>query len=329
MGDGRGDTRCVDQGAAERRAQKRADFIATGEQRLDSLGRVFDAARGVECGQAGRLLRPIRQRGRVQRQDLALAGRRFLPFVKPLTAFLPDPAFVEQLLDERRQTEFGAGGVIGKPVAEVPQDMAEDVDAGDVHRAERRALGAAQRGTGHRIDLFDRVLAGFERTENLNHSVQADMVRDEIRRVLGDDDAFAEPPIGEARDAGHHIRLGVDGRDDLEEPQISWWVEEVGADPMTTEVGRAAFAEGRNGNPRRVRADDRAGPPCGVDALEQRPLHLELFNDRFDDPVDAPDAIEIAIQPADGNQCGGVGREERIRLERAGALESRARDVGG
>ena len=59
-------------------------------------------------------------------------------------------------------------------------------------------------GPGDGVDLFDRVVARFERAKDLDHAEQADVVRDEVRRVLRDDDALAETKIREARHALDH-----------------------------------------------------------------------------------------------------------------------------
>ena len=52
--------------------------------------------------------------------------------------------------------------VVAEPIGEVPGDVAENVDARDVHRAERRALWPADGRAGDRVDLLDRVLPRLE-----------------------------------------------------------------------------------------------------------------------------------------------------------------------
>jgi hypothetical protein len=46
-------------------------------------------------------------------------------------------------------------------------------------------------GPVHRVDLFDRVLARLQRAQHLRYAVEADVVGDEVRRVLREDDALA------------------------------------------------------------------------------------------------------------------------------------------
>ena len=70
--------------------------------------------------------------------------------------------------------------------------MAEHIEAGDVHRAERGALWSSERRAGDGVDVLDCQRAGFERPQHRDDTVQADAVGDEIRRVLRDHDALAE-----------------------------------------------------------------------------------------------------------------------------------------
>jgi hypothetical protein len=73
--------------------------------------------------------------------------------------------------------------------------VAEDVDTRDIHRAEGGALRPSECRPRHRVDLLDGVFARFERAQGLDYTEQGDMVRDEVRRVLCDDDALPEALI--------------------------------------------------------------------------------------------------------------------------------------
>jgi hypothetical protein len=121
--------------------------------------------------------------------------------------------------------------------------VAEHVDAGNVHRPERRALGTPESRPRDRIDLLDRVLAGFKRPERLDDTEQTDVVRDEVRRVLGDDHAFAESLVGERRDPLDDVAAGVRCRNHLEQAEISWRVEEMRAEEMAPELVAAALGQ--------------------------------------------------------------------------------------
>src|SRR5439155_21880729 len=188
-------------------------------------------------------------------------GRGLFSLVEALTGFLANPSLLDQRHDDPRYLD-----------ARVFRDGGEDVDAGDVHCPERGARRPAERGSGHRVDLFDRVLAGFERFEHLRDAEQANVIRDEVRRVLRDDDALAETMVGEMRHAIDDGAIGVGRGNQLEQAQVSRRIEEVRAEKIAPEVVAAAFGELRDREAGRVRADDRPRTASALDALEQRAL---------------------------------------------------------
>ena len=145
--------------------------------------------------------------------------------------------------------------------------MPQDVDARDVHRAERRAFRPAERRSGDRVDLLDRVVTRRERAQRLDDAVQPDVVGDEVRRVLRDDDALAEREIREAGDARDDRRVRVGRRNHFEQSQIPRRVEEVRADPVPPEIVAPALAERGDGNTRRVGAHDRPAASGAIDPL--------------------------------------------------------------
>ena len=65
----------------------------------------------------------------------------------------------------------------------------------------------------------------------------------------------------------------------------------------------------------------------GVHALEQRPLDVELFDDRFDDPVGAGDLLKVGVETTEADEAGRLPREKRVRLERLRAFEAIASGV--
>ena len=97
------------------------------------------------------------------------------------------------------------------------------------------------------VALFGRPMAGpviasissivyvagvVQRPEDLHDAEEADVVGDEVRRVLRDDDALAEAVVGELGDGVDDRRIGVRRRNDLEQPQVARRVEEVRAEPV-------------------------------------------------------------------------------------------------
>ena len=127
--------------------------------------------------------------------------------------------------------------------------MRQDVDAGDIHRAERRALGASDRRSADRVDLFDRELPGDQELERAHHAVETDPIADEAWRVLGNDNALAERVVHEAADGVDHRWIRLGGRDDLEQAEVTRGVEEVRAQPAPTKRLRATLGDVGDRNP--------------------------------------------------------------------------------
>ena len=210
----------------------------------------------------------------------------------------------------------------------VVDDVAEDVEAGEIERPERRAPGRPIAGPviASTSSIVYSPVADLR--EDLRHSVQADVIADEVRRVLREHDALAEPVIGEVRDGVDDRLLRLRRRNDLEQAQVARRVEEVRAEPVAAEIVAASLSERGDRNARRVRADDRSRPARGVDLLEQRALDVEPLDDGLDDPVASREASQAGVEAGGRDQRPRVGSEERVGLERPRALQSLRRGVG-
>ena len=66
--------------------------------------------------------------------------------VEALPGFFADPAALDQRIDERRQRERLGASRRRQALDEIARDVSEHVEAGDVHRAKRRALRPPERG---------------------------------------------------------------------------------------------------------------------------------------------------------------------------------------
>ena len=203
--------------------------------------------------------------------------------------------------------------------------MRQHVYAGDIHRAKRRAPGAADRGSRDGVDLFDRVLAAGQRAKRQDHTMEPEVIGDEVRRVFRNDDAFAQPVIRELPDGLDDRRIRVRCRNQLEQMQIAGRVEEVRAEPRSAKLGRPAFRKGGNRDSRCVGADDRVRSPVLLDASEERALDVETLHDRFDHPVRAGDRGEILVEAPGAHQRVRAPGEQRIGFQRPALLEPSAR----
>ena len=261
---------------------------------------------------------PVSHRRGIEREDLAV--RTFL--VETLTGLGADPAARHKLLDNGRQREQRPRFVVRQSLGKVADDVGEDVDAGDVDGAERCALRPADRGTRDRVDLLDREPAGGPGAKDLHHAVQADVIGDEVGRVLRNHHTLAEPMVGERGYRLDHLGIGRGRGDDLEQPQIPRRIEEVGAERVRPEAVGAALDDGRDRNAGSVGADDCVRRADRVDAREQRLLDVEAFDDGFDNPVARRDERRGRCR---SRRCGRAPRRRAGRTEPARA-RGRARD---
>ena len=131
--------------------------------------------------------------------------------------------------------------------------MSDHVDTDDVHRAERGALRPSDRGTGHCVDLFNRVTAGLEGSQDLHHAIRPDVIGDEVRRVFRDDHAFAEAMIAEPRYPLDERRIGISGRDNFNQVEKPGRIEEVRAQPVPAQFRAAVLGEGGDRHAGRIR----------------------------------------------------------------------------
>ncbi len=193
--------------------------------------------------------------------------------------------------------------------------MAEDVDAGEIERSQRGALRPPQRRPGNGVNFFRRVLAGRYLLEDTHDAVERDVVADEVRRVLRDDDALAEPLIGKLPDGLDDLRQRVGAGNNLEQLQVPGRIEEVCTEPVAAEVLTAPLPEHRDGDAGRVGADDRSLAPQRVYLLEQRPLDVQALDHGLHDPVHVGDAPQVFVEASRGDQLPRVRREEGVGLQ--------------
>ena len=148
------------------------------------------------------------------------------------------------------------------------------------------------------------------------------MVTDEVRRVLRDDHAFAEMPIGKRANGVDDGGIGFRRWNHLQEPEVARRIEEVRAQPVPAEIVAAALCQHRDRNPRRVRADDRSRRANGLDACKQLLLDVEPLDDRLDDPVSLAEQRHAVVEAGRCHQAMRVRRELRIGLQTPGLLEA-------
>ena len=104
--------------------------------------------------------------------------------------------------------------VVGQRFAQVLDDARQHIQAHDVERAKGSGFRQAHRGPSEGVDFLDRIAVTLHDAQDVERDEGADAVGDEVGRVLGDHNTFAEDDVTEPRHGFDHLRQRVPGRDD-------------------------------------------------------------------------------------------------------------------
>jgi hypothetical protein len=133
-----------------------------------------------------------------------------------------------------------------------------------------------------------------------------------------------EPHADELRHPSGHRRIGEAARDDLHEPHVAGWVEEVGDEQPRAQRLRQRLGERVHRETARVGGEHRAGREVRGDAREEVLLHRQALDDDLDHPVAIAEAREVVLQVPDLDSAG-----VRRQVERRGLHLFERRAPGG
>ena len=204
----------------------------------------------------------------------------------------------------------------------VADDVAENVEADEIDGAEGRGARPAHGLSGERVDFFDGEVHLLHQAHDVEHGKCADAIADEVGRVFGEDDAFAQAHVAEVRDGVDQSAVGFGRWDQFEQAHVARRIEEVRAEPGAAEVVGESFGDFADGQAAGVGGDDGAGLADGFDLLQQRALDVEVLDDGFDDPVDVGQFLQVVVEIADGDEARERWFEERGGLRFLGGVES-------
>ncbi len=116
----------------------------------------------------------------------------------------------------------------------------------------------------------------------------------------------SRPKCGHARE---HGRVGVGGRDELEQLEVARRVEEVRPEEAPPEALAAPLARSRaSGCPRCWSTTTASAAHDALDAGHHLALDVEPFDDGLDDAVGAGDAVEVLVEVAEPHARRGAAR---------------------
>ena len=187
--------------------------------------------------------------------------------------------------------------------------MPQNVQPDQINSAESRRLGPADRLSSERVHIFNAEIQFLHQSHDVQYGKRTDAISDEVRCVLGEDNAFAQLHIGEVHNRVQRSTVSFRRRDNFQQPHIARRIEKMRAKPRPPEIVREPFGNLPHRQPASVGGDDRARPSHGFHLLEQPALDLEILNYGFDDPVHFRQPFQIIFKVADRNQS----RQRRLK----------------
>src|SRR5690606_6681193 len=91
---------------------------------------------------------------------------------------------------------------------------------------------------------------------------------------------------------------------DLEEFEVTGWIEKMGATKMFLKILASALAHEFDGDPRCVGGDQSARLPVFVQVFQDLLFDIQSFHDHFDDPIHSCHLGYIILQVSGGDTVG-------------------------
>src|SRR5258708_6983448 len=167
-------------------------FKERSEQGAQTLAGIFDCLASFDRGEARFLFFAVLHGVEVESENFFFALAPLHAFVKALAGFVAKPFALGHLFDEGGNFVGFARFVVGSGLINIFDYVHQNVEPDDVRSAKSGGLGPADGGAGAGVHFFDGHAEGLHQAERVQHREGADAIGDEIWRVFGEDDAFAE-----------------------------------------------------------------------------------------------------------------------------------------
>ena len=163
----------------------------------------------------------------------------------------------------------------------------------------------------------------------MDHRPHAEAVGDKAGGVLGENHPACHAGLQKGGHRGDRVGVGVRRRDQLQKLEVARRIKEVRAEEALAERLGTTFGEKRDLKAARVGGDHRVEAEEGVDALEQRALGVEVFDDRLAHPIGLGHPFEVLAHAAQAHLRSGFGKQEMGRPRVLGAGKRLGRGFGG
>ncbi len=205
-------------------------------------------------------------------------------------------------------------------------DVRHQVDADQVIEAEHAGLGNTERPPEYGIRLLGCQAHVEGRVQGFLDRIHAHPVAQETRRVVTDDDAFAELLVAEYFETPDDAGSRVLSLHEFEQTHVAHRIKKMRDRKLFAKRFGHVCDEQRNRDRRCIRRHDRPGLANGIDLPVQRLLDVESFDNGFGDPVHRGDPLHVVFDVA------GRDVAQQILVQQAGlipveqALDSPFRD---
>ena len=303
------------------------------EQHANARPGVLDILGHVERGKLWLLPRMVFERFPVESETFALlacfGGRgrlRYIFFVEAAARFVAQPFAIEHLLEKiRKCVGLALSPTILDP-CHVADYMPQNIQPNQIDGPKRRRLRPADRLPGKRVYLLNAQVHLLHQAHGVHYRKCTNTIGDEIWRVFGNDNAFAQPHVSEPRDRVEQRAVSFRCRNNLQQPHISRWIEKMRAKPRPLEIIGKSFRNLCNGQAARVRGDDRARLTHSLYFLQQSTLDLKVLDHGFNDPIHLGDLLKIVFKISDCYQSRKRWLEKRRRLRLLCSLKPSSSD---
>ncbi len=179
--------------------------------------------------------------------------------VKSLPRFLAQPPIRHHLIHERRRLQPLPPRVVRHHPVQVLRHVHPDIEPDNIQQPVAGRIRQPDHGARQRVHLFNaevvlhRVLVGARAPH------AADAIGDEVRRILADHHALAQPPVKEPFHVGQQQWVRFVTWYHLAQVQVTRRVKKVRSQEVLPESCIEARADLCQRNPRSVRRNDRVG----------------------------------------------------------------------
>src|SRR5690606_17656338 len=172
------------------------------------------------------------------------------------------------------------------------------VDAHYIRRAEGRRLWSSNDWSRQCFDLIDCKTKLVSQTKYCHDAIDPNSVCNECRSILRQHRGLTKMKISIVHQKTHHSRICLGSWNDLQQPEISWWIEKMRTTEILLEVITPPFTKHMYGNSRSIRSDECARLPEFLHAFVKRFLYVQSLHNHFYDPIRIRDVLQIIIEIA-------------------------------